>query len=85
VSSPAELLPLSQLDGGHILYGLLGRRQGPLAIATVAGLLYLAQTSASWYVWVVLARDRRGPAVPSPVLIEDCRIPRQRWLVGRPA
>jgi membrane-associated protease RseP (regulator of RpoE activity) len=78
-----NLLPLSQLDGGHILYGLLGRRQGPLAILAVGGLLYLAQTSPSWYVWVVLAFVIGGGRLAHPpVLVEDRRIPRQRWLVG---
>lgn len=78
-----NLLPLSQLDGGHILYGLFGRRQGPLAILTVGGLLYLAQTSPNWYVWVVLAFVIGGGRLSHPpVMVEDRRIPRQRWLVG---
>jgi membrane-associated protease RseP (regulator of RpoE activity) len=49
-----NLLPLSQLDGGHIAYGLFGRGQVPLAIATVAGLLYLAQFWIPWLFWVGL-------------------------------
>lgn len=49
-----NLLPLSQLDGGHILYGVLGRHQRLAAGATVIGLLVLAQHSPHWYIWVVL-------------------------------
>jgi membrane-associated protease RseP (regulator of RpoE activity) len=50
-----NLLPLSQLDGGHILYGLVGRRQAGAGLLVVALLLVLAQSSWSWYVWVALA------------------------------
>lgn len=50
-----NLLPLSQLDGGHVLYGLLGRRQAPVGLVVVVGLLYLAQYSWSWYIWVAMA------------------------------
>jgi membrane-associated protease RseP (regulator of RpoE activity) len=50
-----NLLPLSQLDGGHVLYGLLGRRQGVVALLAIAGLVYLAQSFWIWYVWVALA------------------------------
>jgi hypothetical protein len=47
-----NLLPLSQLDGGHVLYGLIGRWQSTVALAGLAGLVYLAQSSPNWYVWV---------------------------------
>jgi membrane-associated protease RseP (regulator of RpoE activity) len=50
-----NLLPLSQLDGGHVLYGLLGARQRTAGLVVVVGLLALAQLSWSWYVWVALA------------------------------
>jgi len=50
-----NLLPLSQLDGGHIAYSLLGRRQAPLGIVALLGLLYLSQYWAAWLVWVALA------------------------------
>ena len=47
-----NLLPLSQLDGGHVLYGILGRHQRLVAGAGVLALLALAQYSPSWYLWV---------------------------------
>lgn len=49
-----NLLPLSQLDGGHISYSLLGRRQAPLGLAALLGLLYLSQYWTAWLVWVLL-------------------------------
>jgi len=50
-----NLLPLSQLDGGHISYSLLARRQAPLGLAALLGLLYLSQYWAAWLIWVALA------------------------------
>lgn len=47
-----NLLPLSQLDGGHVLYGLAGRRQVPVAIAVVAALLWLGREAPLWWVLV---------------------------------
>lgn len=78
-----NLLPLSQLDGGHIAHGLLGRRQGPLALVTVAVLLVLAQTSPSWYLWVLVGFVAgRGRVSHPPVLVADRPIPSRRWVVG---
>lgn len=37
-----NLLPVSQLDGGHVLYGLLGRRSRSVALAVYAAFLALA-------------------------------------------
>lgn len=64
-----NLLPLSQLDGGHIAYGFLGRRQGLLALATVGGLLYLAQFSFSWLIWVVMAFVIGGGRLQHPPVV----------------
>lgn len=49
-----NLLPLSQLDGGHVWYGLIGRRQQALALVAAVGLLVLAQRAPLWYLWVGL-------------------------------
>lgn len=45
-----NLLPLSQLDGGHITYGLFGRRQRVIAIVALGA---LALAGFSWPVWWV--------------------------------
>jgi len=63
-----NLLPLSQLDGGHILYAALGRHQRPLAWAFFIVLVPLGLLWAGWWVWAVLVyvigRGRiRHPAV----------------------
>jgi hypothetical protein len=78
-----NLLPLSQLDGGHVVYGLLGRHQRWVALATVAGLVVLAQYSASWYVWVAMAFLIGGGRWTHPsVLIPDRKVPPSRRWVG---
>ena len=77
-----NLLPLSQLDGGHVLYGLLGRRQAVVGLLAIGGLLYLAQRSPMWYVWVVIALVVGGGRWGHPaVLIPERSVPpSRRWL-----
>lgn len=78
-----NLLPLSQLDGGHVAYGFLGRRQGALALLTVIGLLYLAQYSFNWYIWVGMAfLIGGGRLTHPPVVIPDRPVSAQRSWVG---
>src|SRR6185369_3828245 len=78
-----NLLPLSQLDGGHILYGLLGKRQRLLAFMAVVGLLVLAQWAPSWYVWVALTFVIGGWRWSHPsVVVPDRPVPASRRWVG---
>ena len=49
-----NLLPLSQLDGGHVVYGLAGKRQRWIAMACAAGLVVLGTRSPMWYLWAAL-------------------------------
>ncbi|MDZ4258725.1 MAG: site-2 protease family protein [Gemmatimonadales bacterium] len=49
-----NLLPLSQLDGGHVLYGLWGKRQVQISWLVVLGLLVLGRSAAVWWLWVAL-------------------------------
>ena len=78
-----NLLPLSQLDGGHILYGILGRHQRLVAGAGVVGLLVLAQYSPSWYLWVALTFLIGGGRWSHPsVLVPGRPVPPSRRLVG---
>ena len=49
-----NLVPIGQLDGSHILYALVGRRQlfaGWIAVAFLASLSFIWQ---GWLVWVLL-------------------------------
>ncbi len=49
-----NLLPIAQLDGGHILYAALGSRQAPLAWLFFLALLPLGILWAGWWVWALL-------------------------------
>jgi hypothetical protein len=49
-----NLLPLSQLDGGHVVYGVAGKSQRWIAIVVAIGLLVLGTRAPMWYVWAGL-------------------------------
>ncbi len=49
-----NLLPISQLDGGHILYAMLGSRQRPLAWLFFLALIPLGFLWAGWWAWAIL-------------------------------
>lgn len=66
-----NLLPVSQLDGGHILYALFGKRQQAVGVAFLVALLGLGFWWSGWWVWAVLililGRGRIGhPQVAFP-------------------
>lgn len=49
-----NLIPAGQLDGGHIVYSLLGRQARWLTWGVVAGLAALSILWQGWLLWVVL-------------------------------
>jgi membrane-associated protease RseP (regulator of RpoE activity) len=66
-----NLLPLAQLDGGHILYALAGDRQRWFGLAFFAALLVLGSFWWVWWLWaaliLVLGRGTiRHPSVFDP-------------------
>lgn len=68
-----NLMPLGQLDGGHVLYALHGGAQRRAARLFLLGLLPLGLLWWGWWVWALLVaalhRGRRGGA--RVVLPED--------------
>ena len=50
-----NLLPMGQLDGGHIMYGLFGRKHLWIARATLAAILLLGILWQGWLIWGFLA------------------------------
>jgi membrane-associated protease RseP (regulator of RpoE activity) len=48
------MLPIGQLDGGHVIYGLAGRRQAVLGWLALGVLLVLGFQSAMWWVFAAL-------------------------------
>ncbi len=50
-----NLLPIGQLDGGHLVYALLGRGHRKFSMAMIASLLLLGVlTWPGWFVWAAL-------------------------------
>ena len=77
-----NLLPISQLDGGHIMYAALPRVHTRVALACWALILGLGAFWAGWLVWgfivLILSRGRLGHP---PVLDAYRPLPTsRRWL-----
>jgi membrane-associated protease RseP (regulator of RpoE activity) len=49
-----NLFPLAQLDGGHILFALIGRRQRFFGIAFLVLLVGLGFQWWGWWLWAAL-------------------------------
>ncbi len=59
-----NLLPIGQLDGGHILYSLLGKRAWPVAAGVVVLLVIMGFRWSGWFLWafMVMIFGIRHPA-----------------------
>ena len=83
-----NLLPIGQLDGGHIIFSVFGREQWKIAIVAqvllLLGGLYLAFTTREflnvWLLWAILAQvfGLRHP----PPLDDLTPLDRKRRLIG---
>lgn len=77
-----NLLPSSQLDGGHIVYALSPRMHRAVSWITVVVLIYLGQRYVGWRVWagllvvmnVLTYRQRQAPEFPT--------LSASRWVLG---
>jgi membrane-associated protease RseP (regulator of RpoE activity) len=80
LATALNLLPLAQLDGGHILYALLGRRQRRLVWPLWLALVALGFWSPGWWLWavIVLLLGLRHP----PVFDEETPLDRRRRLLA---
>jgi len=60
-----NLLPIGQLDGGHIVYALLGRQARYVSWAVMGALLVLGLAWPGWILWAFLGwlSGRRQPTV----------------------
>jgi membrane-associated protease RseP (regulator of RpoE activity) len=54
IATALNLIPIGQLDGGHISYAVLGRRSSQVTLAMVLVAIGLAWFSTSWIVWTTL-------------------------------
>jgi len=77
-----NLLPSSQLDGGHIVYALAPRAHRVVSWITVLVLIYLGHLYMGWRVWaglivalnVITWRQEQAPTYPM--------LPPSRWLLA---
>jgi membrane-associated protease RseP (regulator of RpoE activity) len=84
LATALNLLPFGQLDGGHIIYALAGRRSVALSIATLATTAVLTFWSVSWVVMTLMmavmavTMSFRHPPVPD----QDTPLDPQRKLIA---
>jgi len=77
-----NLLPSSQLDGGHIVYALAPRAHRVISWVTVIALVYLGRMYVGWRVWagllivlnIVTYRQQQAPEYPM--------LPTNRWVLA---
>jgi membrane-associated protease RseP (regulator of RpoE activity) len=82
LATALNLLPSSQLDGGHIVYALAPRVHRVVSWITVIALLYLGFRYTGWWVWaglllvmnVLTYRQRQAPGYPL--------LPASRWALA---
>ncbi|MDH4084807.1 MAG: site-2 protease family protein [Nitrospira sp.] len=76
-----NLLPIGQLDGGHVAYALWGRRQRTMALAFLPILLILGFIGwTGWFLWAFMA-GLWGVGHP-PVMDPHVPLGRNRTIVG---
>ncbi|HJY06923.1 MAG TPA: site-2 protease family protein, partial [Bryobacteraceae bacterium] len=80
LATAINLLPVGQLDGGHILYALLGRVHKMVSRLFLVLLLAMAYFSLSWLFWAVILfiLGTRHPLVYDDLPLDTKR----RWIAA---
>lgn len=84
LATALNLFPVSQLDGGHISYAVLGRRSTLVTVAMIGVAIGLTFVSSSWIAWtimLVIMIVTMGPGHP-PTLNDDVQLDGQRLLLA---
>lgn len=78
-----NLLPLAQLDGGHVAFAMFGRAQAWIARAFWLLLIPLGHWWYGWWLWAVLGLlVGRGRLTHPPVVAPERPLDRRRMAVG---
>jgi membrane-associated protease RseP (regulator of RpoE activity) len=76
-----NLIPIGQLDGGHVVYALLGRRQVVVGTIALLGLAVMGWFWKGWWMWLavmlVVVRVRHPPTLDTELPLDG-----KRKLVG---
>ncbi len=75
-----NMLPLSQLDGGHITYGLFGKRQRPIAILALGALFWAGFQWPGWWIYGMLALIFKP--FHYPTLNDNLPVPTNAKIIG---
>lgn len=75
-----NLMPISQFDGGHILYALFGKVQHKLAYLFIAILVALSFYWMGWLIWIVFGLLFK-PSHP-PTVLDDIPLERKHKIMG---
>lgn len=70
-----NLLPIGQLDGGHIVYSLIGKGARFISLAAIAALIPLGYFYAPWWGWAVALYflGRRHPHIYDETPVNSAR------------
>lgn len=75
-----NLMPISQFDGGHILYAMFGKIQHKLAYIFMAILVALSFYWVGWLIWIAFGLLLR-PNHP-PTVLDDIPLERKHKIIG---
>ena len=72
-----NMLPVGQLDGGHVVYSLLGKKQHAIGWAFFVAILIMGWWWPGWYVWAALIlfliRIRHPPVLDPHLELDPAR------------
>ena len=72
-----NMLPVGQLDGGHVVYSLLGRKQHAIGWVFFVAILVMGWWWPGWYVWAALLffliRVRHPPVLDPHLELDPAR------------
>src|SRR5690606_1137892 len=76
-----NLLPIGQLDGGHIAYSVFGERYRPVALGLFAALVVLGVFVFPGWLFFAILLLAMGPTHP-PIMVGAPARGRPLWLAG---
>ncbi|MCD6163451.1 MAG: site-2 protease family protein [candidate division Zixibacteria bacterium] len=76
-----NLLPIGQLDGGHVMYAMFGKIQRKIAYAALLALVVLSFYWTGWILWALLGFFLIKPAHP-PTVLDEIPLDKRRMAIG---